>query len=484
MHQKSIAALISGLTNREYSSTELTNFFLDRINRFNPKLNSFITITPEAAIAQAKALDHYHLNNISTPLAGIPCAHKDNLCTKNIKTTCASKMLDNFIAPYDATVVERMNNAGVVMVGKTNLDEFSMGSSNETSYYGPVKNPWNLQCVPGGSSGGSAAAVAARLVPFATATDSGGSLRQPASLCGVTGLKPTYGAVSRYGIIAFSSSLDQAGIIARSAKDIALLLPHLIGFDQKDATSIDNPPIDYSQSLERSLQGIKIGLPKEYFEPGIETGVAIAIDNAIRELEKLGAIISEISLPHTHLAIPTYYVIAPAECSSNLERFDGVRYGYRCSNPDDLSDLYQRTRGEGFGSEVKRRIMLGTYVLSAGYHQAYYRKAEQVRGLIRSDFLEAFTKVDAIMSPTSPTTAFKIGEKTTDPVKMYLSDIDTVAVNLAGLPALTFPVGFANGLPVGAQLIGHYFCEAQILNIAHCYQQITDWHNNIPEGFE
>ena len=392
-------------------------------------------------------------------------------------------MLDNFVAPYDATVVRNLKTAGVVMVGKTNMDEFAMGSSNETSYYGPVKNPWNLAYVPGGSSGGSAAAVAAGLVPGATGTDTGGSIRQPAALCNITGLKPTYGRVSRYGMIAFASSLDQGGPFAKTAEDTAILLNAMAGFDEHDSTSINQPVPDYTASLNDSIKGVRIGLPKEYFSEGLNSDVAKVIEAAVKEYEKLGAVIQEISLPNTSLSVPAYYVIAPAECSSNLARYDGVRYGYRCENPIDLEDLYKRSRSEGFGSEVKRRIMIGTYVLSAGYYDAYYLKAQKVRRLIRDDFVEAFKKVDVILGPTTPTAPFKIGEKTSDPVSMYLSDIYTIAVNLAGLPGISVPAGFVNNLPIGMQLIGNLFGEAKLLNIAHAYQKATDWHKRIPEGF-
>jgi aspartyl-tRNA(Asn)/glutamyl-tRNA(Gln) amidotransferase subunit A len=392
-------------------------------------------------------------------------------------------MLDNFIAPYNATVVEKCQAAGMVILGKTNMDEFAMGSSNETSYYGPVKNPWDTETVPGGSSGGSAVAIAARLSPLATATDTGGSIRQPAALCGITGLKPTYGLVSRYGMIAFASSLDQGGPMAHSAEDVALLLNQMAGFDQRDSTSLNHPTEDYTSHLNDSLAGLKIGIPKEFFAEGLDTNVRKVLDSAIKEFEQAGASLHEIQLPHTHLSVPIYYIIAPAECSSNLSRYDGVRFGYRCDNPQDLVDLYKRSRGEGFGAEVKRRIMIGTYALSAGYYDAYYLKAQQIRRLISNDFVEAFKKVDVILGPTSPTTAFKIGEKLNDPVSMYLSDINTISANLAGIPALSIPAGFVNKLPVGLQLIGNYLNESQLLNIAHQYQQRTDWHKQTPTNF-
>ena len=477
MHNKSIAELTKSLAKKEFSGVELAKHFLARIKKFDPKLNSFITVNDKAAL-QAQKADNQH------PLAGIPIAIKDIFCTQGIKTTCGSKILSNFISPYNATVIEKLINAGAVLIGKTNMDEFAMGSSNENSFYGPVKNPWNLEKVPGGSSGGSAAAVAARLSPAALGTDTGGSIRQPAAFCGITGIKPTYGRVSRFGMIAFASSLDQGGILARSAEDAAILLETIAGFDVKDSTSVDLPVPNYSANLNQSLAGLRIGLPKEYFNDHLETGVALAIDEAIGILEKLGATIKEITLPHTELAIPVYYIIAPAECSSNLARYDGVRYGIRCDNPKNLEDLYKRTRGEGLGGEVKRRIMVGTYVLSSGYYDAYYLKAQKVRRLISDDFARAFKDIDVILAPTVPTTAFKLNEKTQDPVSMYLSDIYTVPVNLAGLPAITFPVGFADELPVGMQLIGNHFTEEKLLNITHQYQTQTDWHLKIPEEFE
>lgn len=483
MHHKTIAALSSELAAKKISSVELTQLFLKRIKQFDEKLNSFITVTEEHALKAAQAADAARAQGKAGVLTGIPIAQKDIFCTDGIKTTCGSRMLDNFIAPYDAAVVRNLKAAGTVMLGKTNMDEFAMGSSNETSYYGPVKNPWNLEYVPGGSSGGSAAAVAAGLAPAATATDTGGSIRQPAALCGLTGLKPTYGRVSRYGMIAFASSLDQGGQLTKSVEDAAILLNTMAGFDERDSTSINQPVPDYTATLNDSIKGLRIGLPKEYFSEGLSPEVAKNIEAAIKEYEKLGAVIQEISLPHTELSVPAYYVIAPAECSSNLARYDGVRFGYRCKDPKDLHDLYTRSRSEGFGSEVKRRIMVGTYVLSAGYYDAYYIKAQRVRRLIRDDFVEAFKKVDVILSPTSPTPAFKLGAKTSDPLSMYLSDIYTIAVNLAGLPGISVPVGFVNQLPVGMQLIGNLFGEAKLLNIAHQYQKVTDWHTRTPEGF-
>lgn len=483
MHHKTIAELSRELAAKSISSVELTRHYLDRIRQLDEKLNSFITVTEEHALQAAKLADEQRAQGQAGLLTGIPIAQKDIFCTDGIKTTCGSKMLDNFVAPYDATVVKNLKRAGTVMLGKTNMDEFAMGSSNETSYYGPVKNPWNLAYVPGGSSGGSAAAVAANLAPAATGTDTGGSIRQPAALCGITGIKPTYGRVSRYGMIAFASSLDQGGPLAKTAEDCALLLNAMSGFDEHDSTSVNEPVPDFTANLNDSIKGLRIGLPKEYFSAGLSNDVMTVIQDAIKEYEKMGAIIEEISLPNTGLSVPAYYVIAPAECSSNLARYDGVRYGYRCNDPVDLQDLYKRSRSEGFGSEVKRRIMIGTYVLSAGYYDAYYLKAQRVRRLIRDDFVEAYKKVDVILSPTAPTPAFKLGEKANDPISMYLSDIYTIAINLAGLPGISIPAGFVNQLPIGMQLIGNLFGEAKLLNVAHQYQKATDWHKRIPEGF-
>ena len=480
MHTKTIAELAAGLRAGDFSSEELTRTLLDRIERLDPQLNAFISVTAELALAQAREADRRRAAGECGTLLGVPIAHKDIFCTLGVRTSCGSRILDNFIAPYDATVVEKCQAAGLVMLGKTNMDEFAMGSSTETSYYGPTRNPWDLNAVPGGSSGGSAAAVAARLVPGATGTDTGGSIRQPASLCGITGLKPTYGRVSRWGMIAYASSLDQGGAFARTAEDVALLLQVMAGFDPRDSTSADQPVPDYSATLNDSLMGLKIGLPKEYFGQGLEAQVAGVIEMVLAEYRRLGAELVEISLPNAGLAIPSYYVIAPAECSSNLARFDSVRYGYRCQNPRDLLDLYTRSRGEGFGAEVKRRIMIGTYALSAGYYDAYYLKAQQIRRLISQDFRVALRQVDVIMGPTSPTVAFNLGEKVDDPVTMYLSDIYTIAVNLAGLPGMSIPVGFVGGRPVGLQLIGDYFAEAKLLNIAHRYQQVSDWHQRLP----
>lgn len=483
MSYKTIANWADALATKKISSVELTKYYLERIKRFDEKLNSFITVTEDLALKTADKADKSRAQGKATALTGIPIAQKDIFCTEGIKTSCGSKMLDNFISPYDATTVIQFNNAGVVTLGKTNMDEFAMGSSNENSYYGAVKNPWNLARVPGGSSGGSAAAVAADLVPAATGTDTGGSIRQPAAFTGISGLKPTYGRVSRYGMIAFASSLDQGGLFARTAEDIALLLNVMAGFDTMDSTSVNLPVPDYTKTLNDSIEGLRIGLPKEFFNEGLDKDIAKAIENAIKEYEKLGATIQEISLPNSHLSIPAYYVIAPAECSSNLARFDGVRYGYRCEDPKDLIDLYQRSRSEGFGKEVKRRIMIGTYALSAGYYDAYYLKAQKIRGLIREDFAKAFEKVDMIMGPTTPSVAFKIGEKTNDPISMYLSDIYTIAVNLAGLPGMSIPAGFSKELPIGLQLISNFFTENRLLNVAHRYQTVTDWHTKTPEGF-
>jgi aspartyl-tRNA(Asn)/glutamyl-tRNA(Gln) amidotransferase subunit A len=483
MHRKSITEMSAGLRAGEFTSVELTRHFLDRIERLDPELNSLVTVTAEAALAAAEKADQVLRNGSATPLTGIPIAQKDIFCTKGVRTSCGSRMLDNFISPYDAAVTERLQTAGAVSLGKTNMDEFAMGSSNETSFYGPVRNPWDTSRVPGGSSGGSAAAVAARLAAAATGTDTGGSIRQPAALCGITGLKPTYGRVSRFGMIAFASSLDQAGPMTRSAEDAALMLQAMAGFDERDSTCSDEPVPDYSASLNDALDGLRIGLPKEYFGEGLAPAVAASIQAAIEVYKGLGAEVVEISLPNTALAVPTYYVVAPAECSSNLSRFDGVRFGYRCREPKDLEDLYKRSRGEGFGEEVKRRIMIGTYALSAGYYDAYYLKAQKTRHLISDDFKQAFKQVDVILGPTSPSTAFALGEKVDDPVTMYLNDIYTIATNLAGLPGMSLPVAPVDGLPVGLQLIGNYFAESKLLNVAHRLQQETDWHRTMPEKF-
>ncbi len=483
MHNKSIAELAKGLRSGQFSSVELTTAFLDRIKQHSV-LNAYITVTEELALEQAKAADARLAIGDAELLTGIPVAQKDIFCTEGVKTSCGSKILDNFIAPYNATVVDKFNNAGAVMLGKLNMDEFAMGSSNETSYYGAVKNPWDTNTVPGGSSGGSAAAVAARLAVCATGTDTGGSIRQPAALCGITGLKPTYGRVSRYGMIAYASSLDQGGPMTRSAEDAAIMLQTMAGFDDKDSTSVDLPVPDYRVGLNNSLEGLKIGLPKEFFGEGLNADVAATIEAAIDEYRKLGAKVTEISMPSLKLAIPAYYVIAPAECSANLSRFDGVRFGYRCENPADLTDLYTRSRGEGFGKEVKRRILMGTYALSTGYYDAYYIKAQKIRRLISEDFKAALSEVDVMMGPVTPSTAFGIGEKIGNPIEMYLSDIYTIAINLAGVPAMSVPAGFVEGKPVGLQIIGNYFAEDRLLNIAHQYQQVTDWHQLIPNDFE
>lgn len=481
IHSKSIVELGAGLQTGEFSSVELTRHFLQRIERLDKDLNALISTTPEQALAEAESADQDIKTGQAGPLTGIPIVQKDIFCTQGVKTSCGSKMLDNFISPYDATVVEKLKHAGVVSLGKANMDEFAMGSSNETSFYGPVHNPWDKGRVPGGSSGGSATAVAARLAVAATGTDTGGSIRQPAAFCGITGLKPTYGRISRFGMIAFASSLDQAGPMTRDAADAALMLQAMAGFDPKDSTCANQPVPDYSATLSDPLEGLKIGLPREYFGEGLDPAVAASVEAAIDHYKRLGAEVIDISLPNSGLAVPTYYVVAPAECSSNLSRFDGVRFGYRCQQPKDLEDLYKRSRGEGFGAEVKRRIMIGTYALSAGYYDAYYLKAQKTRHLISDDFKQAFKTVDVIMGPTTPTPAFGLGEKVNDPVTMYLNDIYTIATNLAGLPGVSIPVEPANGLPVGLQIIGNYFTEAKLLNVAHRFQQETEWHRLTPE---
>jgi len=476
LHLLSLSEQIKGLASGQFSSVELTQHYLQRITNLDPQLNSFITVTPELALEQAAAADQRRANGKATALTGIPIAQKDIFCTQGVKTSCGSKMLDNFIAPYNATVIGQSNAAGLVMLGKTNMDEFAMGSSNENSFYGAVKNPWALDRVPGGSSGGAAAAVAADLAPLASGTDTGGSIRQPASFCGLTGLKPTYGRVSRFGMIAYASSLDQGGPMARDAFGCAQLLQVMAGHDAKDSTSVDQPVDDYVSGLNQSLQGLRIGIPKQYFAEGLDAEVKTKIETALKQLEALGATVVEINLTTTEAAIPAYYLIAPAEASSNLSRYDGVRYGYRCDAPKDLTDLYMRSRAEGFGAEVQRRILIGTYALSAGYYDAYYLKAQKVRRLIQQDFLKAFEQCDVIAGPTAPTTAYALGAKQ-DPVSMYLGDIYTIAVNLAGLPAISAPCGLdSEQLPIGLQLIGNYWREAQLLNIAHQYQQQTDWH--------
>ena len=483
MSNATLKELSAQLATGACSSVELSHEYINKINRLNKDLGCFITVDAKRTLAQAQAADAERAAGRAGPLTGIPLAHKDIFCAKGWLTTCGSRMLSNFVAPYDAHVVERCNAAGMVTLGKTNMDEFAMGSSNETSYYGPVRNPWNRDVVPGGSSGGSAAAVAARLAPAATGTDTGGSIRQPAALTGICGLKPTYGLVSRYGMIAFASSLDQAGPMARTAEDLGLLLNVMAGFDPRDSTSLERPAEDYNRGLEKPLKGLRIGLPKEFFATGLTPDVQRAVEASITEYKKLGAIVVDISLPNMELSVPVYYVLAPAEASSNLSRFDGVRYGHRAAEYTDLMDMYKRSRAEGFGAEVKRRILIGTYVLSHGYYDAYYIHAQKLRQLIARDFVEAFKQCDVIMGPTSPTTAFRLGEKSADPVQMYLSDIYTIAVNLAGLPGMSIPCGFdGGGLPVGLQIIGNYFDEARMLNVAHQYQLATDWHQRAPQG--
>ncbi len=484
IHASTLTELAAGLRARKYSSVELAETYLGRIEASQAKLNAFISVTRDTALASARAADQVLAAGRAGPLTGLPLVHKDIFCTEGLRTTCGSRMLENFISPYDATLVAKLKAAGTVLLGKTNMDEFAMGSSNETSYFGPVRNPWDPSKVPGGSSGGSAAAVAARLAPVATATDTGGSIRQPAALTGVTGLKPTYGRVSRYGMIAFASSLDQAGVLAASAEDAALLLGAMAGFDPRDSTSVDKPVPDYAATLNEPLKGLRIGLLKEFFDAGLDAQVEAQVREALAVYEKLGATLSEVSLPNLPMSVPVYYVVAPAECSANLARFDGVRYGYRCQNPRDLADLYKRSRGEGFGAEVKRRIMTGTYVLSAGYYDAYYLQAQKVRRLISSDFDRAFQEVDVLMGPTTPTPAFGIGDKTSDPVTMYLNDIYTIGANLAGLPAVSVPCGFVGKLPVGLQIVGPHFGEARILNAAHGLQRETDWHRRMPPDYE
>jgi aspartyl-tRNA(Asn)/glutamyl-tRNA(Gln) amidotransferase subunit A len=483
LHRKTLSELAAGLAAGEFSSRELTEALLDRVASHQDALNAFITVTPELALEQADKADAARAAGTAGPLNGLPIVHKDLFCTKGVLTTCGSRILDNFVSPYDATVVARLSAAGAVMLGKTNMDEFAMGSSNETSNFGPVTNPWNTDLSPGGSSGGSAAAVAARIVPAATGTDTGGSIRQPAALTGTTGIKPTYGRVSRYGMVAFASSLDQAGVITRSAEDAAMLLGVMSGLDERDSTSVDHPVPDYVAGLSRSVKGLKIGVVRQHFDEGLDEACGKAVTSALQALEAEGAQIIDIDLPNIGLSVPTYYVVAPAECSSNLSRFDGVRFGHRADNAEDLHGLYRRTRGEGFGAEVKRRVMTGTYVLSAGYYDAYYLKAQKVRQLISEDFKTAFENVDVIAGPTAPTTAFAIGEKTDDPITMYLNDIYTIGANLAGLPGISVPCGLVGGLPAGLQLVGPHFGEETILACAHQYQQLTDWHQQAPEGF-
>ena len=484
LHELTVAQIQQQLIEKKFSSREITQHYLNRIDTLNSDYNCYITVDTNGALAAADQADQAIAAGSSAPLLGVPIAHKDIFCTEGLTTTCGSKMLANFVSPYDATVVSKMKAAGAVMLGKTNMDEFAMGSSNETSFFGPVKNPWDVETVPGGSSGGSAAAVAAQLAPAATGTDTGGSIRQPAALCGITGIKPTYGRVSRYGMIAFASSLDQAGPMTKTAEDAAILLNSMSGLDHKDSTSLDTAVPDFTATLDESLAGLKIGIPKEYFDQRLDTAMADAVQAGLAELEKLGAKLVDIELPNSALSVPAYYVIAPAEASSNLSRFDGVRYGYRCDDPEDLEDLYTRTRSEGFGEEVKRRILVGTYALSAGYYDAYYRKAQQIRRLIKEDFVRAFEQVDIIAGPTAPSTAFKFGAKTADPVAMYLEDIYTIAVNLAGLPAMSLPAGQLDNMPIGMQLVGNYFAEQKLLNVAHQFQLATQWHISTPTSLK
>jgi aspartyl-tRNA(Asn)/glutamyl-tRNA(Gln) amidotransferase subunit A len=485
MRSATIKSLSAELASRKISSVELTKYFLSRIKALNQKYNCFITVDEQASLTQAQAADRLRASGNGQPLTGIPIAQKDIFCAKGWRTTCGSKMLSNFVSPYDAHVVERLGAAGAVNIGKTNMDEFAMGSSSETSHFGPVRNPWNVDAVPGGSSGGSAAAVAARLAPGAIGTDTGGSIRQPAALSGICGLKPTYGVVSRYGMIAFASSLDQGGPMACTAEDLALLLNVMAGFDPRDSTSLERKREDYARELGRPVKGLKIGLPKEFFGAGAAAGVMKAVEAAIAQFRKLGCEMVDVSLSNMKLSVPVYYVLAPAEASSNLARYDGVRYGYRAPEYSDLTDLYKKTRAQGFGEEVKRRILIGTYVLSHGYYDAYYIQAQKVRRLIARDFADAYTRCDVIVGPTSPGTAFKLGEKMSDPVQMYLNDIYTIPANLAGLPGMSIPCGFdEKGLPVGLQIVGNYFAEARMLGIAHQYQQATDWHMKTPPGVE
>ena len=483
LHKRTLTELAAGLRSRKFSSVELVRALLGRIEARQGVLNAFVSVTGEQALADAAAADRALAAGGGGALAGVPIAHKDLFCTRGVRTTCGSRMLDNFVSPYDATVVAKLKAAGAITLGKTNMDEFAMGSSNENSYYGPVRNPWNVKLVPGGSSGGSAAAVAARLIPGATGTDTGGSIRQPAALCGITGIKPTYGRVSRYGMVAFASSLDQGGALTTSAADAALMLREMAGFDPNDSTSVDTAVPDYVAGLDAPLAGLKVGLLKEFFDKGLEAGNERRIREALAVFEKLGARLREVSLPNLPLSVPTYYVVAPAEASSNLARFDGVRYGYRCKEPRDLLDLYRRSRGEGFGAEVKRRIMTGTYVLSAGYYDAYYLKAQRLRTLILRDFEQAFGACDVLLTPATPSAAFAAGDKMDDPIAMYLNDVFTVPVNLAGLPGISVPCGFVVGLPVGLQIVGPHFGEARLLNVAHRYQRETDWHTRVPQGY-
>tara|TARA_B100001179_G_scaffold158896_1_gene116265 strand:+ start:1542 stop:3017 length:1476 start_codon:yes stop_codon:yes gene_type:complete len=476
----SIREQLEGLKGSAFSSVELVNSFLERIKKIDPKLNSFITVTAESALKQAKESDKRYKKNTNLPLDGIPIAHKDIFCTEGVLTTCGSKMLEDFISPYSSTVSSKLNKNGAVVLGKTNMDEFAMGSSNETSYFGPVKNPWNQTLVPGGSSGGSASCVAARLASGATATDTGGSIRQPASLCGITGIKPTYGRVSRYGMIAFASSLDQGGVLTKSAEDAALMLSCMSGHDPKDSTSLNIEVPNFFEEIQKDIKGLKIGLPKEIFSAKMPNYLEKSIEEAIIVFKELGAEIKEIELTNLELSLPVYYVLAPAECSANLSRYDGIKFGYRCKNPKSLEDLYMRTREEGFGDEVKRRILIGTYALSAGYYDDYYLQAQKCRRLVAEDFSRAFESVDLILSPTTPDIAFEIGSKSEDPVEMYKQDIFTIPANLVGLPGISIPCGMHNNLPIGLQLMSNQLQESTILRAAHYFQQLTDWHSKCP----
>lgn len=483
MHQLTLANISKALADKQFSARELTSHLLTRIEQLDPQLNSFITVSTEQALQQADAADTARSQGQTGPLLGVPLAHKDLFCTQGVRTSCASKTLDNFIAPYNASVVEKLNNAGVVSLGKLNMDEFAMGSSGETSFYGASKNPWDTSRVPGGSSSGSAAAVAARLVPAATGSDSGGSIRQPAAFTGLTGIKPTYGRISRWGMTAYASSFDQAGFLAHNAEDCAMLLQATAGFDERDSTSAQQPVDDYTASFTQPLKGLRIGLPKEYFCSSLDARIGDVVNTAIEQLKQLGATFVDISLPTLPHAVPAYYVIASAEASTNLARFDGVRFGHRCADPKDLEDLYVRSRDEAFGDEVKRRIMMGTYALSTGYYDAYYLKAQKIRRLIKNDFVSAFKDVDLILGPTTPNLPWQLGAKANDPVAAYLEDIYTVPANLAGIPGLSMPAGMIDGLPVGVQLQAPYFQEARMLQVAHQFQQHTAWHTNAPAGF-
>ena len=485
MHTNTLKELSALLQARKISACELAQSYLQRIA--NSDLNAFLHVDAALTMAQAREADARLAQGSGTALTGVPIAHKDIFVTRDWRATAGSKMLENYTSPFDAAVVEQFRTAGMVTLGKLNCDEFAMGSSNENSYFGPVKNPWDHTAIPGGSSGGSAAAIAARLAPAATATDTGGSIRQPASLCGVTGIKPTYGSVSRFGMIAFASSLDQAGPMARTAEDCAMLLNAMVAFDARDSTCLERPAEDFTANLTQPLQGLKIGVPREFFGPGLAGDVEAAVRAALAEFEKQGATLVDISLPKTELSIPVYYVIAPAEASSNLSRFDGVRYGHRAAEYRDLSEMYRKSRAEGFGEEVKRRILVGAYVLSHGYYDAYYLQAQKIRRLIAQDFAAAFTHCDVIMGPVSPTVAWDLGDKTDDPIANYLADIFTLSTSLAGLPGMSIPCGFGSGekngkRPVGLQIIGNYFSEAKLLNVAHCFQQATDWHARTPAG--